>query len=119
MRHLATALFLAFAALAASADPPTRDQVLEWIAQLADDDVARREAAQARLMDLDDSWKPALREAFAAATDAEARARLANILESLSRPQWIADFPAALEKARAANKPLLVLATPGAPDGFA
>lgn len=118
MRHLATVLALVLTTLPSLADPATPDQVRDWIAQLSDDDAAKREDAQKRIEALDSSWKETLRTALASATDAEARARLSTVLEKMGRLQWFTDLGAAIEKARAEKKPLLVIATPGAPDGY-
>lgn len=38
--------------------------------------------------------------------------------KKMGRLQWFTDLGAAIEKARAEKKPLLVIATPGAPDGY-
>lgn len=118
MRHLFAVLALVLTALPSLADPATPEQVNDWIAQLSADDAAKRDEAQARIEALDLTWKATLRDALAKATDAEARARLSTILEKLGRPLWITDIGTALAKSRAENKPLLVLATPGTPDGY-
>lgn len=100
------------------AEPVSETQVRTWVSQLANDDIAVRDAAQAEMEQLETTWKPALRKYLAEATDPEMRLRLHSILELMSRPQWHTDLPAALAEARRTGKPLLVLATPGAVDGF-
>ncbi|MEK7469814.1 MAG: hypothetical protein AAB074_20790 [Planctomycetota bacterium] len=115
-----TALVLAFvvAALPSFADPPSERDVRNWIALLSDDDSEKRDEAQRRIEALDVVWKKTLQDALAATTDAEAQARLTQVLEKIGRPQWTTDIAAAVAKARAEKKPLLVIATPGAPDSF-
>ncbi|KAF0245253.1 MAG: hypothetical protein FD180_1800 [Planctomycetota bacterium] len=118
MRFPAIVLAFVVAALPVLADPPTEQDVRGWIAQLSDDDSVKRDEAQRRIESLDIAWKKTLQDSLAASTDAEARARLTEILAKIGRIQWITDVTAAVAKARAEKKPLLVMATPGAPDSF-
>ena len=117
MRLAATALLLALA-LPALADSPTAADVSRWVARLSADEAAVRDEAQRNLEGLDIAWKPALKDALAAATDAETRTRLENVIARFSHPQWRTDLGAALAEAKRDGKPLLVVATAGAPDGF-
>jgi hypothetical protein len=118
MRFPATVLAFVIAAVSAFAAPPTEKDVHGWIRQLSDDDSEKREAAQRHIEDLGIAWKKTLQDALAASTDPEARARLSEVIAKIGLPQWNTDITAALAKARAEKKPLLVIATPGAPDGF-
>ena len=118
MRFPAILLAFVVAVLPALADPAPEKEVRGWIAQLSDDDSAKRDEAQRQIEALGIVWKKTLEDALATSTDAEARARLSEILAKVGRIQWITDFAVAAARARSEKKPLLVIATPGAPDGF-
>ncbi|MCE9581856.1 MAG: hypothetical protein K8T20_04995 [Planctomycetes bacterium] len=118
MKIRATLFALLLAAAPLFAEPAGEDQFRTWVRQLASDDIQVRDAAQRELEKLDGKWKPELKKALAAATDPESRARLGSVLEILCHPQWHTDLDEAMALAKSGNKPLLVLVTPGAPDGF-
>lgn len=115
---LASLLLLACALAATAAEPPTKAEVMGWSRELADESAVKRDEAQARLEELGIEWKATLQEAHAAATDPEAKTRLERLIHRLTVPHWRTDIDVALSEAKAHDKPLLVLATAGAPDGF-
>lgn len=73
----------ASAPASAPTSAPDPKAVAELIAQLGDSRAKAREAAQAKLQELGQSVRPAVTEALATATDAEAKMRLTAVLKAL------------------------------------
>ena len=67
----------------AAAEEPSAEQVRAWVAQLDDDDAARREEATLRLMEVGPAGEAILREAEPGASP-EAQARIQRVLDILS-----------------------------------
>lgn len=92
----------------ASADPAPLAELVE---RLGDEDPAVRDEAQAEIEQSDPDCCPAIEHARRNAEDPEVRARLAAALTKLRGPRLKRDLTTALEAARAARKPLLLICT--------
>ena len=102
----------------AFAGPATEADVRALIAQLGDDNATTREKAEAMLRALPATWRATLRKAAEAASDPEVKSRLTAVVSAMGLLQWRSDAAAAIGEAHDRNKPLLVFATAGGPDGF-
>jgi hypothetical protein len=94
------------------------DDVSDLVRQLGDDAVDVRAAAAAKLTAQGRAIGPDLERARAGESDPEVRARIAQILRSLTQVRWYTDLEPAMRKAAAEKKPLLVFSTLGPLDGF-
>lgn len=91
-------------------------RIAALVAQLGDDDVAVRQAAERELTAAAAEHHRALEQALEAATDPEARARLSRILLARVRPAWLRDPGIARAEAAKRGRPILVICAAGEPD---
>ena len=72
--------------------PPDTRVVHDLLRQLGDDDVARREDAQQKLLGLGEASIPELREALRSTQDVEVRVRIDQLFRAYER-QWLGPGP--------------------------
>ncbi len=109
------ALLVLGLALAASAGEEGLPALLR---RLGSDSWAEREQAQAALISLGHRIREPLAKAMEETRDPEVQARLERILSRLGKPDWKTGLSQALREARETGKPLLVMGSVGALEGY-
>ncbi|KAF0242527.1 MAG: hypothetical protein FD180_3869 [Planctomycetota bacterium] len=101
-------------ALPVFADEPKSASVADLIAGLRDDDAAKRDACEAELFARWDAAHEEMERAEKSEKDAEARARLRQILERGPAAAWVDTVAKAMEASKKDGRPVLAIRGDGA-----
>ena len=97
---------------------PQDPALAEAIRLLGEEAVEVREAAMTKLKGRSRAIVPQLRRALEGTSDPEVRARIARVIQHLTRVRWHTDLASAMRTAAAEKKLLLAFSTAGPLDGY-